>query len=46
MIGVIILGCVFGVCVGLFITMLIIPIVVYEKSHRENKQKDLNKIKK
>lgn len=38
MIGEIVLGCVFGVCIALFLTMLIIPIVVYEKSHKENKK--------
>ena len=39
MIGEIVLCCVFGICIGLFIAMLVIPIVVYEKSHKENKDK-------
>lgn len=39
MIGEIVLCCVFGFCMACLIAMLVIPIVVYEKSHKENKDK-------
>ena len=37
--GTIVLCCVFGFCMACLIGMLVIPIVVYEKSHKDNNKK-------